>query len=467
VEPRAAVPGSRDRPNVVLIVTDDQDTMSLAHMPRVRALLGEGGMTFARSYVTTPVCCPSRATLLRGQYAHNHGVLQNAGVEGGVRRFRALNLEQSTVATWLDAAGYRTAFFGKYLNGYSGDAIPPGWNTWFAFVEPLRYFDYVVSDNGRRVFYGGAEQDYSTDVLADRVARHILASAGDSTPLFLYIATWAPHEYPVPARRHRGLFAGARAPRSPNFNEADVSDKPPAIRNRPLLDPATIADLDVFYQEYLGSLLAVDELVSAVVDALAAIGALDHTYVVFTSDNGLHVGQHRGRNGKGNPYEEDIRVPLLVRGPGIIPGIVNHNLVLNVDLAPTIAEIAGVEAPSFVDGQSLLPLLRTGGMVGGAWRRQFLVEYWVFNADSTARLQWEAAHRGDSVFVRWTDGFRELYDLLGDPFQLDNAAPVSASGVLAEFELARQSLRSCRGTSCRQAGVSVAPRGARLAGWRR
>lgn len=337
---------STAQPNIVFILSDDQEVESMQYMPRVQELLAVQGVTFSNSFVTEPQCCPSNVTALTGQYAHNHGVLNNLYPTGGFRTFVENGGDQSTIATWLQDAGYNTARVGKYLVQYPEGStyIPPGWDEWYSTYDGAgRYFNYSLNENGTVVHYGSAEEEYATDVLTDKAIDFInRAEADDAQPFFLNFTPSPPHADSVPngpatpAPRHAGMFAGIQAPRTPSFNEADVSDKPPPIRNFPLLTTAQIAAIDHEYQTRLESLQSLDEGIERIIDTLAANGELENTYIVFTSDNGYHLGQHRFLNGKFQVYEEDIRVPLIIRGPGVQAGSTVEQLAVNIDLAPTL-----------------------------------------------------------------------------------------------------------------------------------
>jgi arylsulfatase A-like enzyme len=480
------------RPNIVVINTDDLDARSVACMPNVQSLLAKQGVTFANSFVTTPLCCPSRASLLRGQYAHSHGVLSNAGDNGGFPTFYRLGDEDSTVATWLQDAGYRTALLGKYLNRYPRRAeethVPPGWDEWSAFVSSNQdeggsfYTGYSLNEEGTIVPYGQQPSDYSTDVLSAKATDFIDRTAAAGDPFFLYIAPYAPHGPSTPPSRYTGAFPDAHAPRVPSFEEADVSDKPVWVQALPVLNADQIALIDDHYQRRLRSLLAVDEMVASLVDTLGADGVLDNTYIVFTSDNGYHLGEHRIPLGKQSPYDESIRVPLIVRGPGVAAGAVVDSIALNVDLASTFAELASASPADFVDGRSLVPLL--DGDPPAEWRHGFLVEHY----DRTRPDQWgapgtvpeEAAQddqeapeleEGDAItdvapidsppylalrteqylYVEYANGERELYDMQTDPYQLQNLAATADPALLAELAANMHHLRLCAGADCRAA----------------
>src|SRR5919106_777797 len=320
------------RPNVVVIMTDDQDARSLRVMKEVDRRRRERGATFANSFVALAQCCPSRATFLTGQYAHNHGVLGNEPPDGGYTKLDHTN----TLAVWLKEAGYNTIHIGKYLNGYGlldPTEIPPGWTEWRGSVDPstYRYFGYTLNENGKLAAY---DHPYQTDLYARKATNVIRRRGPQAAPFFLWIAFLAPHSgkprdaddprglgTPAPAPRHRDAFATKDLPRPPSFNEADVSDKPFDIRRRSLLGPARIRKVQENYQQRLESLLAVDEAVAKIMGALREAGELANTLIVFTSDNGFFHGEHRVAAGKLLLYEPSIRVPLVIRGPGIPAGL--------------------------------------------------------------------------------------------------------------------------------------------------
>ena len=311
---------------------------------------------------------------MRGQYTHNTGVWFNKnGPSGGWEGYKSRGYENNNVATRLDGAGYRTGYFGKYLNGYRGTAVPPGWDDWFAMPGQGGYFNYDVNDNGTMRHFGTAEGAYSTDVLSAQTQEFIDASVGAGKPFFAYVAPKAPHGPLVAAPRHKNAFDGAKAPRpptSPAFNEEDVSDKPPWIRSLPSLTPTRIATIDDKHEGRVETLQAVDDLVKAVVNKLDSRGALGNTYVVFTSDNGYQLGEHRTQF-KSWPYEESIHVPLVIRGPGVRLGSTTDKLVLNTDFLPTFTDLAGTATPPYVDGRSLRPVLTESAT---SWRTAILLE---------------------------------------------------------------------------------------------
>ena len=234
----------------------------------------------------------------------------------------------------------------------------PGWDEWYAVAGGVNFFNYTLNENGKLVRSGSEPEAYLTGVLTQKAADFIRRTVPTGQPFFMYIAPYAPHQPATPAPQHEDAFFGVEAPRTPSFNEQDVSDKPIWVRNTPLRIPAQLAQIDALYRERLQSMLAVEDLVQRLIETLRALSQLGNTYIVFTSDNGFHLGQHRLPAGKNSAYEEDIRVPLIVRGPGVPGGTVVENLAVNIDLAPTFAELGGTAAPEFVDGRSLISLLR-------------------------------------------------------------------------------------------------------------
>ena len=341
----ASANAASTKPNIVVILTDDQeDTGSMAYMPKLHSLLAEHGLTFTNSFVNFSLCAPSRASFLTGQAAHNHGVISNEAMRGGGwQAFKGK--EGNDLPVWLEAAGYRTALVGKYINEYGAEPdpgapptwVPPGWDLWFSFAGAVHYYDYQINDNGTIRKFDSSESDYSTDVLRERATQFIRDQAGAKEPFFMLIAPRTPHEPATPAPRHATLFADVTAPKSPAFDEKDVSDKPAWVREAPSLDAEATARLDKGYRSELQSLQAVDDLVEAVGKALHNAGKWDDTFIIFTSDNGLIYGDHR-RIGKVVPYEGSIRVPLLIRGPGIPENQTRTQLVNNLDVVATIEE---------------------------------------------------------------------------------------------------------------------------------
>jgi N-acetylglucosamine-6-sulfatase len=437
------------KPNLIFIIADDLDTASMRQFPRLQALLADHGVTFANYFVSLALCCPSRASLLRGQYAHNTQIFTNAPPGGGFAKFRDLGHEESTIATWLRDVGYRTVLLGKYLNGYPMTTyVPPGWDEWYAVAGGVNFFNYALNENGQLVRYGSDPDAYLTDVLSAKAAEFIRRTAPSAQPFFMYVAPYAPHQPATPAPRHTETFVGVEAPRTLSFNEQDVSDKPLWVRNTPLRTPAQIAQLDALYRKRLQSMLAVEDLVARLLETLRAVSQLENTYIVFTSDNGFHLGQHRLPAGKNSAYDEDIRVPLIVRGPGVPRGTAVEHLAVNIDLAPTFAELGGTAAPAFVDGRSLLALLRPDPPPPEHWRQGVLLEAGFITGN---RVFQGIRAPGFSYVEYLNTGERELYDLTTDPDQLHSLHATTDPAFLEGLASWLQALRTCTGASCRAA----------------
>jgi len=428
---------SLTQPNVVLIVLDDARKDDLQAMPTVRALLGDRGASFDRYISSHSLCCPARMTLLRGQYTHNHGVVDVSKPDGGFTGTR--KIDSSTLATWLQGGGYRTMLAGKYVNEYPAGSsyVPPGWSDWHA-TGPIRHNNFVASDNGVATTWSGYQADY----VAERTSTFLRSSAG-LTPFFAYVNPIAPHFPYRPAARHANAPVTV-PPLPPSFNEADVSDKPAWVRALPPVD-ATTARTD--QRQRYRMLLAVDEMVQRIVSDLTVTNELASTLIMFTSDNGYLLGEHRWYGGKRAAYEESISLPLLVRGPGIDEGRKVARLASTTDIAPTIADYAGVAAPSYVDGRSLRPLLEGRAL---PWRDAVLVEHFS-EPSANKNVPSLAAVRtvGDRKLVEYpATGEREAYDLTLDPHELRNTPRAKW---VPELRNRLAELRTCAAASCRAA----------------
>jgi N-acetylglucosamine-6-sulfatase len=440
------------RPNVILIDTDDQNVADMFVMRNTLALLAAKGTTFSNSYVSYPLCCPSRATHLTGQYAHNHGVLTD-------QQYSALD-HSNTLAVWLRHARYRTAMVGKYLNGYgvvNRREIPPGWTQWFGLTggtEQKRYA-FQLNENGKVRHYPRKVANYVDYVLGAKVNGLLKDWAPSPKPFFLYYNPNNPHgeravpfwstRDPEPAQQYLGAFGDIGAPRPPNFNEDDVDDKPAQIQDTPKLTDEQIADLDRRYRGRLESLLSVDDEVKRIVGLVNKYGDKRKTFFIFTSDNGLELGSHRIQF-KNFLYEEGERVPLIIRGPGVPEGVTRGQLVANIDLAPTIVAITGAVPGRVMDGISLLPLTTDPTIQQG---RDILFE--------STDLDIYGLRRGPWSYNRYGNGDEELYNLETDPYQLRNlldnppgpVSPTPADVALASQLAARLAqLRICAGASC-------------------
>lgn len=422
-------------------------------MPNLQALIAAQGVVFRNAIATTPLCGPSRATLLSGRYAHSHGVKGNAPPLGGYGSYRDAGVEADSLPVWLKAAGYRTAYLGKYTNGYGPGwaSKPPGWDDWLAFTEPQAYSNFTFNEDGRDVRSPAGE--YQTDYLATRALESLRRSEErDDQPFFLMVAPYAPHNVARPASRHGSMFSTAGAPRTPAFNEGDVRDKPAHIRRIGLLTPAQITAIDSEYRNGLRSLQAVDEMIEKLVQALQAQGELDHTAIIFLADNGISTGAHRFTD-KTAPYSDSLDIPLYIRVPGGPAGAVLPHLVANIDIPATILDLARIPAPAAVEGRSLAPLLVASPPPLSAWRADLLIEYWDSTSPLTTLMPTYQGLRlengvDSALYVLYGTREEEYYDFRVDPFQNDNAVASRPVEVSRMFER-MTALASCRGVTCR------------------
>ena len=444
--PTGASAQTQERPNILLVVTDDLDdrSSSISHMENLRSLVADRGVTFSNAYVTQGLCCPSRASILRGQYPHNTGVTDNTGA--AYADFFSSGKEADTFATWVQDAGYRTAYFGKYLNGYGTTRIPEGWDRWFSDIG--RSKEQNFNDQGSKVYFSPKRHLFE-DVLRDKAIGWLKSRDGAPEPFLAVLSTHAPHSPATPARRHAKLFPGADLPKPESFNEKRVGDKNGWIKRLEPLSRAQIDEMEELYRDRLRVMEGVDEMLGDVLSEIDAQGELENTYVFFTSDNGYHLGQHRFHQGKETPYEEDVAVPMIVSGPGVAAGVTRPQMVLNQDLAPTFAKIANAEAPPFVDGRSFLPALGATPPPASDWRDAFLV-----NSPATA-TGW-LKHMPNNLAVRtpryeyidYARGKDELYDMTRDPHQARSIHADPPAGVLDEMRARLAGLRNCGGEAC-------------------
>jgi N-acetylglucosamine-6-sulfatase len=467
---------TQKRPNIVVLMTDDQHADSVRFMPNVGRLLAAHGITFTNSFVSYSLCCPSRSTLLTGQYAHNHSVRTNTPPSGGYSKL-APTLGNSLPA-WLQRAGYATGHIGKFLNGYGRTSpdteVPPGWSEWYgALDDPDAYtggtytmYGYTLNENGGIVHYGATPDvvdpaTYQTDIYSAKAEDFIRRRAPSSKPFYLSVAPLASHSEsagvcncegnnPRAAPRDEGTFANEPLPKPPDYNEADVSDKPQAIKTLDPIGPAAEAGITARYRARLESLGAVDDMVGELIDALKDKGELSNTVFIFTTDNGFFHGEHRVRNGKVRVYEPSVRVPLIIRGPEVPKGK-RTQPVANVDLAPTILAFAKAKAGRLADGRSLLPLI---GDKRGERGRGILLETF-FNADpeddpETPPTNYQAVRTDRYLFARYGTGEEELYDLFTDPFELQSRHNDPAyGGVKSALAGLLGQLQGCAGQECR------------------
>lgn len=460
--------------NVLVINLDDARADGLERMPIVQERLIPTSVVFANAFAPVALCCPSRASILSGLRIVHHQVLTLTGPLGGAHRFRELGGDQETFATWAQARGRATALVGKYLNSYDPVTeglggglmyVPPGWDTWLAVQSPEFYggalgraYSWVFTDGTiqEQVGFEGTcsgspctpEHDatYRTDVEVAAIEQVIRDAHGSERHWVVYWAPSAPHVgfdlLPKPALRHDGEFASLTLHRPASWNEGDVSDKPAYVQVAP--DEPSVVELgEAMRRGAYDSLLAVDEGIGRLLSVLESLETADgiggvhpmlaETAIILTSDNGVTWGEHRlFLQGKVFPYEEAQRVPLIVRLPTGTPGNVAE-IALTYDIAPTVAELAGAEIPAGLDGRSLVPLL-AGEAPDPAWRTDYCMEFVPWLAEPVAarhvpRFQGVYDVASGLKWVEYADGFRELYDLDVDPFELENKADDPAYSV--------------------------------------
>jgi N-acetylglucosamine-6-sulfatase len=501
------------RPNVVVVVVDDLSERMYAHSAALRRSGVAAGASFDNAVAPTPLCCPARSTILTGRYAHHHGVRQNRYAAQGTllygaeRRFRERGLERKTVAFRLRRSGYTTSLIGKYLNGY-GDSdggphqrasvmpdepsengsfwtyVPRGWSDWHGLAAN------GINDNGRLSCVGNCSSveptrdgAHQTDVLRRRTIRFLTAQGRSRRPFFLYVADEIPHGEHPPADRYAHSHDGASPPPSPSVNEHDTSDKPGYIARDVKLSPRGVRpwgcafrqwpityptkDVDCWasidysrhvWENGLEGLESVADLYASIVRALRTTGQLDNTYILFLSDNGVHIGEHRQPYGKNTPYREDVDVPLTVRGPGVPRGKRSPHLVGLQDIAPTVLNLARVPVPGDMDGRSLKPLLTASPGPTG-WRKRLGIEgyraarYDVPRPAYGDTPTWRGLITSDGrKYVAYSTGETELYRLSTDPYELTNEATSASPGELFGLHALTQQLGSCRDArSCAEA----------------
>ncbi|KAJ3137228.1 hypothetical protein HK100_000736 [Physocladia obscura] len=487
---------SPKRPNIIFILTDDQDVHmdSLEYMPFVKKHLIDKGTLFKNHFTTTAICCPSRVSLLKGQFAHNTKFVDVHGEHGGYDKFLREGLNNEYLPKWLQSAGYATYYVGKFLNGYAipnYDQTPGGWNVFDTLVHPYVYdnFHPVFARNGEKI--NDYEGTFQVDVIQDKdavlnylwTALEILGDAlgpakDEQKPFFLYLAPTAPHTeilFPknggadgkpyvkvqmtqaIPAKRHANLFPDAQVPRRKNFNTADVSGKPGYIAQLPLLDEKEIENLDHWYRQRLRSLQAVDELVDSVVKAVEEAGQSDNTYIFYSSDNGYHLGLHRLNAGKTTPYEDDVNIPLIVRGPGVAHGAVRKDSSsTHTDIAPTFVKIAGAANEAYEFDGTPIPI--HSEEVEDANRESFAVEFWRPYESETFQIPniEENIYRSVRVvgkdysylYTVWCTGHRELYNHKTDPEQITNIYKEASVSLINRLDALLVALKDCIGSQC-------------------
>jgi N-acetylglucosamine-6-sulfatase len=541
----SAAAATPEQPSFVVIQTDDQtlDQLyaafgkpNLRAMPNTLDLIAKRGETFNRYYVSYPLCCPSRVSLMTGRYAHNDGVKGNIQPNGGYFGFSFRGAYTHNIATWLQGAGYRTIHVGKFLNGYgdepysNGSEVPPGWSSWHSVLKSDTnhyYYGYSLNNNGvvegpygdsgtwepreyiTRDDIGcpfaplnGQPCFYETDMLTNLATQELRATSPEQ-PFYLQLDYTAPHgdfrkpAGPEPAPRHYDWFKGAPLPhnRGQGFDEGNVTDKPSFIREAPYLGLSEIHTYRVYYDKALESLRSIDDGVKQLIDTLGSLHRLRNTYVLFTSDNGFFYGEHRLLGGKFLAYEPSTHLPFLIRGPHIKAGTESGEIVGNIDVAPTILELAGVKPDKSVDGRSMKPFFEDPEL---RTLRPYLFESFVETDDvneagaideagdqsrasrqqrAAARQSGTAAPRGGGAsasllappkdyegirlgpykYIAWPDGEKELYDLETDPYELNNLVRIPNYFPVRNFlhrELTER-LEDCVGRGCREEASEI------------
>jgi N-acetylglucosamine-6-sulfatase len=473
-------------PHVILITTDDQTVRDMIAMPFTRSLIGGAGVSFNNAYTAYPLCCPSRATLLTGQHAHNHGVLGNTPPDGGYDMLR----DEQTLPVWLQNSGYRTIHIGKLPNGYGADPtyVPPGWGPFpmdgefYGFLPdpPSAYTGFKLNENGVPTQY--QPSDYQTDIYAEKAVSRIddHLTLFPTRPLFMEVHFFAPHDPAEPATRHIGAFATAQLPTDKSFNEKNVTEKPGWLRAVNRMGPGLSAKVATRYRSRLETLLAVDDAVAAIVGELESEAVLDESLIIFTSDNGYMQGQHRLHQGKFVAYDPSSKVPLLMRGPGIPAAATTKELVSNVDIVPTILDATGATPGVTQDGRSMLPfarnptlrstrplLLETGRPIaisdpasasGGKKFKKSSIKVKNLDLDRTAQLakvikppKYRAIRTGRYLMVKYSDGGRELYDMPRDPLQVNSVWKNPRYAPVRKYLLKKLAVLSpCIGTGCNE-----------------
>ncbi|KAI1814972.1 alkaline-phosphatase-like protein [Poronia punctata] len=500
------------RPNVVFILTDDQDVRlgSLDYMPHVRKHLIERGTFYGKHYCTTAICCPSRVNLWTGKLPHNTNVTDVNPPYGGYPKFISQGFNTDYLPVWLQDGGYNTYYTGKLFNAHTVDnydsPFPGGFTGWDFLLDPHTY-DYMNStfqrNNERPRSYEGL---YGTDVLAAKALDFLDEGArdaeNDNKPFFLTVAPVAPHSNmvvdksqtaafsePIAAERHRHLFKDVKVPRTENFNPEHPSGAN-WLLDLPRQNQSNIEYNDHFYRQRLRALQSVDELVDAIVTRLAEHGILENTYIVYSSDNGFHVGQHRLQPGKTCGYEEDINVPLIVRGPGVAINhhTADHMVTTHTDLAPTFLQLLGIPLRADFDGRPIpvtrAEIGRESKSKGGRRRREHAsVEYWglvvtegihqpMNRGNNTYKAVRLSGDGYDLYYSVWCTNEHELYDMTVDPGQMHNlllpqnskttktrVAGHPVENVASRLDALLFVLKSCRGATCHEPWEQLHPTG--------
>ncbi|KAF9347651.1 hypothetical protein BGX26_000883 [Mortierella sp. AD094] len=472
------------KPNFLVFLTDDQDRRmnSLDHLPLVKKYLRDEGTEFTNYYTTTAMCCPSRVSLWSGQFAHNHNVTDESPPHGSYTKFVSQKLEENWLPLWLQEAGYSNNYIGKFINGVSPTLkrAPKGFDQdhWEPLVAPNIYTFYspVFSTNdGPLEAHTGV---YQTDIISDKSIAILDGLAKNKTNPFLFvISPTAPHDEvwfngngtiftpPVPAKRHEGLFPGAKAPRHPSFNP-DKNDKVSWIGTLPKLTDSEVDRIDAIYRARLQSLQATDELVERIIKRLEHNGQLDNTYIVYTTDNGYHLGTHRMFAGKQTAYEEDTNIPFIIRGPGIAKNKKSNAVATHTHFPATVLQLANLPIPDELDAHSI-PVLADKSVYGKDQPTEaFSVEFWsnAFMENTTAGFTTNSyksvrliGQGYNLLYTIWCTGEKEYYDLVEDPFQVKNIYKHTKQSFLDRLDALLNVLRTCKGPTCRDPWSVIHP----------
>ncbi|XP_047106793.1 N-acetylglucosamine-6-sulfatase-like [Schistocerca piceifrons] len=477
--------GGANKPNFVIILTDDQDITlgGMTPMQKAQSLIGDMGVTFNNAFVTTPVCCPSRTSIISGLYQHNHRTVNNTE-EGNCfgERWRE-EVEPYAFPTVLNSDGYRTFYAGKYLNmyGYTSEGVthvPPGWDWWIGLAGNSQYYNYSLSVNGTEVKHGDSEEDYLTDLITSYSLDFLRQSDILSSGFMMMLCPPSAHAPFTPSKKYTDYFRNVTAMKTQNFNLPVGEDKHWLLRMSPsVLPESTLEILDAHYRNRWETLLSVDDLIESVIMELESLGVLDNTYIIYTSDHGFHIGQFAMPWDKRQPYEFDIRIPLLVRGPGVPKGQIISDPVLNIDIAPTVIDIANLSSLVELDGKSFKESLAGQNTTG----REFVIEYVGEGSDLTVdeecplvldnKLMYcsvdgsckcqdsrnntysclrRISAAENILYCQFDDdeAFKEAYDINADPDQLNNLAYQLSADVVSEYESTLQYMSTCAGAAC-------------------
>ncbi len=452
--------------NVVFVLADDLDWNLFQEVPRLAALQ-EQGMTFMNHTVTDSLCCPSRTSILRGQYIHNHRVISNLSkTGGGWPTFRDRGAEADCLPVWLQSAGVTTALFGKYLNDYpdrpkAARYVPPGWNQWAVPIsrgDSYSGYDYVLNDNGRLRSFGKKETDFLNDVITNK-ATDFIRTAPEG--FFLELSTYNPHKPAPVAVRNKDTHLASVAPRTPSFNSYGLNE-PSWLTSIEPITPWKQSKLDELWRKRAQSAESVADSVDAVLATLRETGRDANTLVVVTTDNGYHIGTHRLKKGKRTAFREDTVVPMVVIGPGVTPGSRIDAMTSTIDLAPTFTSILGSQAPNWVDGRNLTSIFASGA-VPASWRNAIISESLGKSGPGDPDYQpqappsFTALRTPEYLFVTYRDGERELYDVQADPYEQNNIVKSADPRLVAALYSQMQALKSCAGDTCRTADAIPLP----------